>query len=152
MTKYQIGRQLSNNALAIIYDGDSVFCVFPGEWDHCSEIPEHAKTACDALNLLARIQDRHGDAVMIDGAWMHEQDALIATERARHAELVADTRRLEYLMRYGGRVELMADTGQYMLLDRTGYPVSGSEFDLPRNAIDEALNEIDALAALGPQS
>lgn len=50
MTKYEVGRQLGDNALAIIHDGDTVFCVFPGPWNDCTEFPEHAQAVCDALN------------------------------------------------------------------------------------------------------
>lgn len=48
--KYQVGRALSNNALAIIVEGDTVLCMFPGEWNGCTERMDYAQMVCDALN------------------------------------------------------------------------------------------------------
>ena len=89
--EYQVGYQFHDNALAIIHDVDSVFCLFPGPWNGCTEVPEHAKRVCDALNKHDPLPSDavHGNAVNIGGEWMDWRDALAAEQaRAERLELV----------------------------------------------------------------
>ena len=54
-----VGRSLRTGALAIIADGDTVICEFPGEHNFCTEHPEYAQLFVAALNAMPKLLDEN---------------------------------------------------------------------------------------------
>jgi len=74
----------------------------------------------------------------LDAAARERADELLARLQSSHPAPTADSERLTFLVEHRIIVRGMADTGLFMLLDATGYPVSGEEYETANAAIDAA--------------
>ena len=73
----------------------------------------------------------------------HNQDNIsLGVAGQSTSQALDDTQRLNLLIDSGFSVKRLKDTGQFILIETDGYPVTGSEFDTPRQAIDELVENM----------
>jgi hypothetical protein len=90
----------------------------------------------DVLSVLGRAIDRE--------AFPHTEGLHEAYNSV--AGLIEDRARFNFMIEREYIVRKLSDTYLWMLLDRDGYPITGNEHDTAREAIDERITQVAALA------